>query len=161
MAPFREFTQLSPNHDATRCHEQLGVCFHHSVENFADSVAILTDPARRVSYHCLIDADGTRCTLVDDTHIAFHAGDSRFRGRTTCNDFLLGCSFAGDTYAKPLTPEQISSALEWLEVRWLRNNWSHAWMTDHRQVAPKRKDDLKPEEWTRLLRAIVAKFERL
>jgi N-acetyl-anhydromuramoyl-L-alanine amidase len=155
---YAEISRPSPNCDATQRHEQLGVCFHHSAENFADSIAILTDPARRVSYHCLIDADGTRCTLVPDAHIAFHAGESRFRGRTGCNFFLLGCAFAGDTYAAPLTDDQIASALEWLELRWRRNGWSHGWMTDHRQVAPQRKDDLKPEEWTRLLRAIVAKF---
>jgi N-acetyl-anhydromuramoyl-L-alanine amidase len=155
---FAEIHRPSPNFDASREHERLGVCFHHSAENFADSIAILTDPARRVSYHCLIDVDGTRCTFVADEHIAFHAGESRFRGRTACNHFLLGCAFAGNTYVAPLSPAQIESALEWLRSRWGRYAWSHVWMTDHRQVAPERKDDLKPEEWTRLLRAIVAEF---
>lgn len=156
--PFREISHASPNFDASRRHEQLGVCFHHSAENFDDSLAILTDAARRVSYHCLIDFDGTRCTLVPDDAIAFHAGVSRFRGRAACNNFLLGCSFAGNTNRAPLTAQQIESALEWLALRWQRNGWSHTCMTDHRQIAPERKDDLKPEEWTRLLRAIVARF---
>ncbi len=31
-------------------------------------------------------------------------------------------------------------------------------MTDHRQVAPGRKDDLNPAEWERLRAAIAARF---
>ena len=79
-------------------------------------------------------------------------------GRSRCNDFLLGVAFAGDTYAKPLTDEQFASALEWLEARWLRYGWSSDRMTDHRQTAPGRKDDLNPAEWERLRRRIEERF---
>jgi AmpD protein len=118
----------------------------------------MLDPASKVSYHALIDRDGTRCTLVPDGQIAWHAGASSFLGRTRCNDFLLGLAFAGDTNAAPLTEAQLASALEWLGVRWTRYGWTPDRMTDHRQVSPGRKDDLAPAEWTRLHTAIVAKF---
>lgn len=156
--PFPEILRPSPNFDATRPHEQLGVCFHHSAETFADTLAILTDPARKVSYHCVIDADGTRCRLVDDGHVAWHAGVSSFRGRERGNEFLLGCAFAGNTWHAPLSEAQIASALEWLEPRWTRRGWTLDWMTDHRQIAPGRKDDLAPVEWERLRSAIAARF---
>jgi len=156
--PYPEFTRLSPNHDAALRHEQLGVVFHHTVISFEETIALMTDPARKVSYHCVIAADGTRCTLVPDNQVAWHAGVSSFRGRPDCNTFLLGLSFAGDTYATPLTDVQIASALEWLVPRWARHHWTLDWMTDHRQVAPGRKDDLNPVEWDRLFTTLKTRF---
>jgi AmpD protein len=123
--------------------------------------ATITHLLRReseVSYHALIAPDGTRCKLVADEHIAWHAGASEFLGRTRCNDFLLGLTFAGDTHAAPLAAAQIESALEWLAPRWALHPWTPARMTDHRQIAPGRKNDLNPAEWERLLAAIVGRF---
>jgi AmpD protein len=118
----------------------------------------MLDPASRVSYHCLIAPDGTRCTMVADACIAWHAGASTFLGRTRCNDFLLGLAFAGDTYASPLTEAQIASALEWLAPRWDRYGWTLHRLVDHRQVALGRKDDLNPVEWQRFHTAVAARF---
>ncbi len=156
--PFSELTQPSPNFTAAPAHERLGVCFHHSVMPFDETIAHMLRPESQVSYHVLIAPDGTRARLVADEHIAWHAGASSFHGRTRCNDFLLGVSFAGDTNAAPLTDAQLASALDWLVPRWSLHRWTSAWMTDHRQIAPGRKDDLKPSEWTRLLAAIAARF---
>lgn len=155
---FPEISRPSPNSDATTPHERLGVVFHHTVITYEETIALMTDPARKVSYHCVISPAGERCTLVPDEHVAWHAGVSSFRGRAGCNAFLLGLSFAGDTYVAPLTDEQITSALEWLGPRWNRYRWSIDWMTDHRQVAPGRKNDLNPTEWTRLLAILTEKF---
>lgn len=155
---FPEISRPSPNCDSATPHECLGVVFHHSVISFEEAIALMTDPARKVSYHCLIATDGTRCTLVPDEHVAWHAGVSAFRGRTGCNAFMLGLSFAGNTYEAPLTDAQIASAIEWLAPRWDRYRWTLDWMTDHRQVAPNRKDDLKPSEWDRLVRILEHRF---
>ncbi|MDB6093285.1 MAG: nucleoside transporter [Verrucomicrobia bacterium] len=152
---FPEITRPSPNCDSTVANERLGVVFHHTVITFEETIALMTDPARKVSYHCVIAPDGTRCTLVADENVAWHAGVSSFHGRTGCNAFMLGLSFAGDTYVAPLTEAQISSALEWLKPRWEKHGWSLEQMTDHRQIAPGRKDDLNPIEWNRW-RAILA-----
>jgi len=154
---FREFERPSPNR-GTAAHEGLGVLFHHSGLGFAETVARMLDPESRVSYHCLIDADGTRCALVPDAQVAWHAGASRFLGRDRCNDFLLGVSFAGDTYLAPLSGGQIASALEWLEARWARLGLGMDRITDHRQVSPGRRRDLNPAEWDRLYAAVAAKF---
>jgi N-acetyl-anhydromuramoyl-L-alanine amidase len=157
--PFFEQEILSPNFAPTPRHERRGVCFHHSVLDYPAAIARLTNPVSRVSYHLLIAPDGTRARLVHDDHVAWHAGVSTFQGRGGCNAFLLGVAFAGDTYAQPLTDEQIASALEWLALRWEPLGWSLGWMTDHRQVAPGRKDDLNPLEWLRLQRAIAGTFD--
>jgi len=156
---FREFERLSPNRDAA-AHERLGVLFHHSGLGFAETIERMLDPASRVSYHCLIDADGARCTLVPDAEVAWHAGLSRFLGRERCNDFLLCVAFAGDTYAAPLSGPQVASALEWLRARWAPLGWGAGRFTDHRQASPGRKRDLNPAEWDRLAAAIEAEFGR-
>ncbi len=156
--PFPEFDSPSPNFAARPVHERLGVCFHHTVLSFADTLAFMARPESRVSYHVVIAPDGARARLVADSHVAWHAGVSVFQGRPHCNGFLLGVSFAGDTRTGPLTGAQIASALEWLEARWTGLGWSLAWMTDHRQVAPGRKDDLAPAEWARLRAAIAERF---
>jgi N-acetyl-anhydromuramoyl-L-alanine amidase len=155
---FAETVRLSPNRSPAPPHERLGVLVHHSVRPFEDTIALMLQPESAVSYHCLIAPDGTRCTLVPDEHIAWHAGASVFRGRSRCNDFLLGLAFAGDTYRTPLAPAQIDSALEWLEVRWRAHGWTNGCIADHRQVSPGRKDDLNPVEWARLHAAINARF---
>jgi AmpD protein len=154
--PFAESERLSPNVDRTLRHERLGVVFHHSVMGFEAAIAHLLRPESQVSYHCLIGPDGGRCTLVADDQIAWHAGASSFGGRTRCNDFMLGVAFAGDTYRDPLTSAQLASAVEWLAPRWSAYGWTLGGMTDHRQVAPGRKDDLNPPEWIRLRDALAA-----
>jgi len=158
---YSEITCLSPNFEAVPAHERLGVCFHHSALEFEATIARMLQLESQVSYHALIAPDGTRATLVADEHVAWHAGASAFLGRTRCNDFLLGVAFAGDTYATPLTSAQIDSALEWLAPRWALHGWTPARMTDHRQIAPGRKDDLNPTEWERLRAAIAGKFRNV
>lgn len=155
---FPETWHPSPHFSAAPAHERLGVCFHHSVMDFESTISHMRSAASQVSYHILIAPDGSRARLVADEHVAWHAGVSSFHGRSRCNDFLLGVSFAGDTRATQLTPAQIGSALDWLAPRWLRHNWTPAAMTDHRQIAPGRKDDLAPAEWNRLITAISARF---
>lgn len=151
------FSQLSPNRDPGR-QEGLGVLFHHSELAFQPTIELMLKPESKVSYHCLIDRDGTRCTLVPDDDVAWHAGASTFLGRSRCNDFLLGVAFAGDTRLDPLTAEQKASAVEWLESRWAVRGWDLSRMTDHRQVSPGRKDDLAPAQWEALRAAIGARF---
>jgi AmpD protein len=155
---FREIENLSPNRDPAR-HERLGVLFHHTASlSFEETVARMTRPESQVSYHCLIGRDGTRCTLVPETQVAWHAGASRFLGRERCNDFLLGVAFEGNTYALPLSTAQVDSALEWLSARWEPLGWDLGRVTDHRQVSPGRKDDLNPEQWAALHAAIASHF---
>lgn len=156
--PFRQFIRLSPNRDLAPPHEQLGVLFHHSVVSFDETIALMLKPESKLSYHLLIGLDGTRCTLVPDEQVAWHAGASLFLGRPRCNEFLLGVAFAGNTNEVPLRDAQIASALEWLAPRWARRGWTPACVTDHRQVSPGRKDDLDPTEWTRLFAAITGRF---
>lgn len=147
---FPEFDAPSPHFSADLPHERLGVCFHHTVLGFAETIAFMQTPGSRVSYHLVIAPDGARARLVPEERVAWHAGLSSFRGREHCNAFLLGLAFAGDSRVEPITWAQLESAVEWLRPRWPLHAWTLDWMTDHRQIAPGRKDDLAPAEWERL-----------
>ncbi len=153
---YDETIMLSPNCDPSGAHERRGVLFHHTEMLCEETLRRMADPAFERSYHCVIREDGARFTLVCDEDIAWHAGRSVFQGRSRCNDFLLGVSFAGDTAAAPLGAAQIESALGWLAPRWERYRWTLDVMTDHRQVSPGRKRDLHPPEWERLRGAIAS-----
>ena len=159
--PFAETFRESPNCASAPEPAWLGVVLHHTVMSYEATIERMLDPASRVSYHVVIAKTGERCTLVPDERIAWHAGVSSFRGRPNCNDFMLGVGFEGDTYREPLTNAQIESALEWLTDRWSRYRWTSACITDHRQVAPGRKDDLNPAEWARIAAIIAQAAPRL
>jgi N-acetyl-anhydromuramoyl-L-alanine amidase len=135
MSVYPDWPRPTPNAALTPLHERKGVCFHHTILSCPDSLARLLDANSQVSYHVIIDADGTRYTLVPDHQIAWHAGVSTFAGRSRCNDFLLGCAFVGDTYRVPLTEDQLG-----------------------RQIAPGRKEDLNPVEWEKLIARIRERF---
>ena len=49
-----------------------------------------------VSAHLLIRRDGSLVQFVPFTERAWHAGDSRFRGRHRCNDFSIGIEIEGE-----------------------------------------------------------------
>ncbi len=49
-----------------------------------------------VSAHLLIRRDGELVQFVPLTERAWHAGDSRFRGRARCNDFSIGIELEGE-----------------------------------------------------------------
>jgi AmpD protein len=49
----------------------------------------------KVSSHLLVRRDGTIVQFVPFVRRAWHAGESRFRGRSRCNDFSLGIELEG------------------------------------------------------------------
>lgn len=67
-----------------------------------------------VSYHEIIDRDGTVFVLVPIERRAWHAGVSAFEGRKGCNDFSIGISFANRNDGKEAYTElqyQVGAAL--------------------------------------------------
>jgi N-acetylmuramoyl-L-alanine amidase len=65
------------------------IVIHYTVCDFAKSYTILTTP-RHVSAHYLIDRDGEIFSLVDEKHVAWHAGVSNWLGKDSVNDFSIG-----------------------------------------------------------------------
>lgn len=144
----RMMVQKTPNQGGRIRPE--GVVFHHSSGSEMGTIDWISQSRSKVSYHYLICRDGEIWRFVEPTRAAWHAGKSVWKGRRGCNQFMLGISFAGDTYQRTLERAELDSAA------WLINSlkgkfgWTLGDMTDHRQVSPGRKNDLAPAEWDRL-----------
>lgn len=112
---YEEVSYPTPNFDAEKVNEVQGVVLHHTAEpTIARSLAVLTSRERGVGTHCVIDTDGTRYIMCAPTVVTYHAGASVLDGRDGCNAFTIGIEFQGNTLEKPLTRDQIASAIEYL-----------------------------------------------
>ena len=156
VSDFPERHTSTPNKSGTI--QPKGVIFHHSEGNFDGSVSWIKDPKSRVSYHVMIDLDGSRVQFVPLNKKAWHCNPSYFKGRSRCNDFMLGVGFSGDTNERELTEAEIASAVEFVATHKDQYGWTLDWMTDHRTVSPGRKDDLSIGEWKRLQNALKTIF---
>lgn len=105
--------------------EQRGVVLHHTAFMEDDLTGVLnhlTNPRTEASAHVVIGFDGTRKVLATPDKVTFHAGQSVHNGRENVNDFMIGIEFQGDTNRRDLTPQQIESAIEYLEPIIRENN---------------------------------------
>ena len=81
---------------------------HHTSENFADSLALLTEPSENpVSAHYLIPEPGDETyaetalkvyRLVPESRRAWHAGQSYWNGQDALNDHSIGIELVNKTY---------------------------------------------------------------
>lgn len=106
-----------------------------------------------VSAHLLIRRDGHVVQFVPFTHRAWHAGESRFRGRGRCNDFSIGIELEG-LPGQPFTGAQYATLAALVEV--LRDAFpgiTAERVVGHSDIAPGRKEDPGPRfDWARLRR---------
>ena len=104
----------------------------------------------RVSAHALIRRDGTLTQYVPFGKRAWHAGQSRYRGRSGCNDFSIGIELEG-TDTTPYTDAQYQS-LAGLVAALIATypTLSAEHIAGHSGVAPGRKTDPGPAfDWAR------------
>ena len=104
--------------------------------------------AQSVSAHALIRRDGQIVQYVPFSQRAWHAGQSAYRGRTSCNDFSVGVELEG-TDETPYTPAQYHG-LAALTAALLATypSLSADAIAGHSEVAPGRKTDPGPSfDW--------------
>ncbi len=149
----------SPNRNAgvNTCE---GIVFHHAAGYFEGTISWCLQAGTQAGYHCLINTDGTRAILALDTDRCHHAGQSSWKGRASCNHFMLGLSFIGNTNtgamrpSKDLTADELASAREWVRVKMNAHKIAKENITHHRVVSPGRKDDLSPAAWDQVRKAL-------
>lgn len=104
-----------------------------------------------VSSHVLVRRDGEVVQFVPFTRRAWHAGDSRFRGRTCCNDYSIGIELEGEDET-PYTDEQYAALIG--VVRAIGAAYpaiTGREIAAHSDIAPGRKSDPGPAfDWLRL-----------
>jgi AmpD protein len=106
---------------------------------------------RQVSAHLLIRRDGTVIQFVPFGRRAWHAGESRFRGRSRCNDFSIGIELEGEdeTSYEDAQYDLLAAVIETLIDSYAR--LSIRTIAGHCDIAPRRKTDPGPAfDWLRL-----------
>jgi AmpD protein len=101
----------------------------------------------RVSAHFLVRRDGVLLQFVPCGRRAWHAGESRWKGRARCNDFSIGIELEGSGEA-PFTAAQYRrlAAL----TRALKARYPIRDVVGHSDIAPGRKSDPGPHfDWAR------------
>jgi AmpD protein len=153
---FSEKLLNTPNVSNGRTIKPQAIVLHHTAGSVAGSVAWSMNPASRVSYHCIVGRNGWRWTLADPDERTWHAGKSEWRGRRDLNSWSIGAAFEGNTYKRTLGMDEMASMAEYLVPLMRRYGLTLDDVTDHRTVAPGRKDDLNPVELARF-KAYLAK----
>ena len=103
-----------------------------------------------VSAHFLIRRDGELVQFVSCDERAWHAGESRWRGRENCNDFSIGVELEG-LEGEPFDDAQYPVLAALLGSAALR--YPIAAVAGHEHIAPGRKNDPGPGfDWPRLRR---------
>ena len=113
---------------------------------------------KRVSAHFLIRREGSLAQFVACEMRAWHAGQSRWRGREDCNDFSIGVELEG-TDDLPYTDAQYAmlAAL----TRALRRRYRIRDIAGHADIAPGRKTDPGPAfDWGRYRHSIEPRSRR-
>jgi N-acetyl-anhydromuramyl-L-alanine amidase AmpD len=140
MKYHEQFTQ-TPNVSARKI-TPTGIILHHTAGSFLGSVRWCLKPESQVSYHCIVDTDGSRQVLAKDNQRAWHAGRSSFKGQSNCNDFMLGIAVSGDTSKRELTSYEIDSVAKWCVEKCKIHRIPITNITTHRAVSPGRKFDV-------------------
>jgi len=104
-----------------------------------------------VSSHLLIRRDGSVIQYVPFNARAWHAGESRFRGRRRCNDFSIGIELEGEDQT-PYDDRQYPVLAAVLDALFSAYpGLSARRLAAHADIAPGRKTDPGPAfDWLRL-----------
>ena len=140
LPTFKETRKKTPNVSG-KIIRPTHILLHHTAGAYAGSVAWCTNPASRVSYHCIVARDGRRTVLADPTQRTWHAGVSEWQGRSDCNSFMVGLAWEGNTNEDSLEEPALQSACEYL-LPIIKEFEIPLWnIVRHADVAPGRKDD--------------------
>jgi N-acetyl-anhydromuramyl-L-alanine amidase AmpD len=151
---YQQTNRRSPNISTGRVIKPTHIILHHTSGAYAGSVSWCSDPASKVSYHCIIARNGKRTVLALPTQRTWHAGVSSWQGRKDANSYSVGLAWEGDTYTTPLSEDALLSAVEYLLPILRENNIPLANILRHADVSPGRKDDCSPAAHAALLAAL-------
>ena len=95
----------------------------------------------KVSAHILIERDGSLIQFVPFNKCAWHAGESNYAGRDSCNEFSIGIELKG-SIKEEFTSKQYSVLNDLLYT--LREEYGEMNIVGHSEIAPNRKNDPGP-----------------
>jgi len=154
----------SPNFDSRPQGTAIDMLVLHytGMENAADALARLRDPAAKVSAHYVIDEDGTISLLVDESARAWHAGTAAWRDNSNINERSIGIELVNPGHEfgyRPFPEAQMSALIDLALDIIARHPIPPENIVGHADVAPTRKQD--PGElfdWARLAKAGIGRW---
>ena len=127
------------------------IVLHHSSGSHDGTRSWILNPNSKVSYHYLINGDGSRTQFVDDNKKAWHCGKSYWKGHFSLNSHSIGISFYGDTYKRKPSYEEIDSCAKKCISLMKKFNLKKEDIVTHKMVAPKRKNDPSDDTYDRVI----------
>ncbi|OFW96046.1 MAG: hypothetical protein A2977_01100 [Alphaproteobacteria bacterium RIFCSPLOWO2_01_FULL_45_8] len=135
---------FSPNFEE-RTHPVDTLVLHYpDMKSAEEAINRLRDPTAKVSAHYLISKTGEIVRLVPEEKVAYHAGVSYWRGKSSLNYNSIGIELdnRGHLYGPESFPDtQIESLLSLIEVIRIRHDIPDYNIVGHSDIAPARKKD--------------------
>lgn len=129
----------SPNYSKrTKCINY--IILHYTEMDFSDALHKLCDQDESVSAHYLIKEDGKIFQLVEDDNVAWHAGESFWKGQESLNQNSIGIELdnLGD---HDFSKKQMDSCIRLCKTLQSKYNIPPENIIGHSDVAPSRKID--------------------
>jgi N-acetyl-anhydromuramyl-L-alanine amidase AmpD len=130
----------TPNITKGRTIQPTAILLHHTGGSFVGADAWVMNPQSKVSYHYIVNTDGSIVQYAKPTERTWHAGVSTYKGRSNCNDYMIGIAVSGDTSKRDLTPKEVVSVGELCKE--LMKDYKIKDITIHSIVSPGRKSDI-------------------
>ena len=129
----------SPNY-SKRSEKVQYIIIHYTEMPFELALDRLTDVEAEVSAHYVIKEDGDIFCLVDEKHVAWHAGISYWKGEQGLNKSSIGIEL-DNSGREQFTEEQVTSCIKLCHYLQRKYNIESRNILGHSDIAPDRKID--------------------
>jgi N-acetylmuramoyl-L-alanine amidase len=128
------------------------IVLHYTAVTCAEALALLCDPAKEVSSHYLISADGEVLNLVGEDQRAWHAGKGWWGAISDVNSHSIGIEIENDGSA-PFAARAMRAVEDLVNDLMERHRLPAESVIGHSDLAPVRKTDPGAHfDWQRLAR---------
>ncbi len=136
----------SPNYDKRPKGSKIkSIIIHYTgMKNFKSALDRLCDKKSKVSSHYLIGRNGRIINLVNESHRAWHAGVSYWRGIHNLNNCSIGIELENPGYEfgyLPFSKKQMESLIFLCKKIKKKYQIHPEWVLGHSEIAPNRKKD--------------------
>jgi N-acetylmuramoyl-L-alanine amidase len=100
----------TPNMGGALVRPSLLVMHFTASQRAAGAISWLCNPAAKASAQIVIDIDGTVTQLMPLNRIAWHAGLSKWKGKSGCNSFSIGIELANPGLLRRLGNDKFADA---------------------------------------------------
>lgn len=116
------------------------IVLHYTEVNLKDTLKIFQDPKTKLSSHYVIDKTGDIFQMVDLNNVAYHAGESFWRGAKNLNEESIGIEIVNNGKEK-FSFYQINKLIEILDKVRAEFEIDDINIVGHSDIAPLRKID--------------------